>query len=51
MFSEMEEEIQTDAQDTFGQKQQNFNEKIKLLEKGDINSMLTGEIYFSGEKQ
>ena len=49
LFGDMEEEIQNESKDFYVERQTNFNEKIKLLEAGKLNSMLTGGIYFSGE--
>ena len=51
LFSEMEEDLASDAKDIYAKKQKSFDEKVKMFEKGKLNSMLTGGIYFSGEVQ
>ncbi len=48
LFGDMEEEIQNESKDFYADRQNSFNEKIKLLEDGNLNSMLSGGIYFLG---
>lgn len=47
LFGEMEEDIQADSKNIYLKKQQSFNETVKNLTDGKINSMISGMIYFS----
>jgi hypothetical protein len=48
LFGDMEKEIMDESKKSYIKKQKNFNEKVKLFAAGQLNSMLSGGIYFFG---